>query len=114
MQRHLSIHPIADLPTVRAGDDLAALIGDALLRANFRLQDGDVVVVAQKIVSKSEGRVVRLDDVDPSPAAVQLAAETDKDPRLVELILRESSGLVRKKPGVIIVRHHYNVSVLEP
>lgn len=105
MQPDLTIHPIVDLPIVHAGDDLATLISDALARADLVLQDGDVVVVAQKIISKSEGRLVRLDDVDPSPAAVELAAETGKDPRLVELILRESSALVRKKPGVIIVRH---------
>jgi coenzyme F420-0:L-glutamate ligase/coenzyme F420-1:gamma-L-glutamate ligase len=101
----LTIHPLGGVPLVQPGQDLAALINEALLRSEFELRNGDVVVVAQKIVSKSEGRLLRLSDVDPSPAAVQLAEETDKDPRLVELILRESEELVRKAPGVIIVRH---------
>ena len=105
MQPALTILPIENLPVVHPGDDLAALIGDALADADLLLQDGDVIVVAQKIVSLSEGRKVLLDDVDVSAAAVKLAAETDKDPRIVELILQESSDVVRKKTGVIIVRH---------
>ena len=90
---------------VNVGDDLAGLISEALLRSDVPLRDGDVVVVAQKIVSKAEGQLVRLSDVLPSPAAMQLAEETGKDPRMVELILRESTDIVRKAPGVIIVRH---------
>ena len=105
MQPTLSIFPIADIPIVQPGDDLALLIGNALSPTNLKLEDGDVVVVAQKIVSLSENRLVRLHDVEVSPAAEALAAETDKDPRLVELILRESSAIIRKKPGVIIARH---------
>jgi len=105
MKQALSILPIANIPIVQPGGDLALLIGDALSAANLTVEDGDVVVVAQKIVSLSENRLVRLDDVDVSPAAERLAAETDKDPRLVELILRESSAVIRKKPGVIIARH---------
>jgi len=105
MQPTLSIFPIADIPIVQSGDDLALLIGNALSPTNLKLEDGDVVVVAQKIVSLSENRLVRLHDVEVSPAAEALAAETDKDPRLVELILRESSAVIRKKPGVIIARH---------
>ena len=77
--------------------DLPNLINDALSSANVSLQNGDVVVVAQKIVSLSEGRVVLLDNVDVSPAAQALAAEAGKDPRLVELILCESSDIIRKK-----------------
>lgn len=105
MQPTLTILPIADMPVVHAGDDLARLIVGALSGKDLSLQDGDVVVVAQKIVSVSEGRLLRLDDVKVSAAAAELAAETDKDPRLVELILQESSEVIRKKPGVIIVRH---------
>lgn len=105
MQPTLTIHPIADFPIVRSGDDLPLLIRNALSGTNLSLEDGDVVVVAQKIVSLSESRMVRLDDVDVSPTAEDLAAETDKDPRLVELILRESSAVIRKKPGVIIAQH---------
>ncbi len=105
MQPTLIIQPIPGIPVVKSGDDLAPLIIDALPAANLSLQDGDIVVVAQKIVSLSEGRAVRLDDVDVSAAAEELAAQTDKDPRLVELILQESEEIVRSKPGVIIARH---------
>ncbi len=101
----LSFTPIAGIPMVRAGDDLAALIMTALSVQQLRLEAGDVLVVAQKIVSKAEGRQVSLATVTPSAEAIALAAETDKDPRLVELILRESTEVLRKKPGVLIVRH---------
>jgi coenzyme F420-0:L-glutamate ligase/coenzyme F420-1:gamma-L-glutamate ligase len=90
---------------VRPGDVLTDLISTALESMGEQLRDGDIVCVAQKIVSKSEGRLVRLADVRPSPAALALAAETDKDPQLVELILSESDEVLRKKPGVLIVRH---------
>jgi coenzyme F420-0:L-glutamate ligase/coenzyme F420-1:gamma-L-glutamate ligase len=90
---------------VKAGDDLADLIETALRAAGLTLQDGDIVCVAQKIVSKSEGRLVPLDTVAVGADARRLAAETDKDPRLVQLVLDESTEVVRKKPGVLIVRH---------
>ena len=84
---------------------MAALLLAALGRVGLALQDGDVVAVAQKIVSKAEGRQVRLADVTPSARAVELAAQVGKDARLVELILRESVEVSRLRPGVIIVRH---------
>ncbi|MDZ7827084.1 MAG: coenzyme F420-0:L-glutamate ligase [Gammaproteobacteria bacterium] len=94
------------------GDDLATLIVDALDRAGLRLVPGDVLVIAQKVVSKAEGRRVRLADVTPGDEALALAEETAKDPRLVQLILDESTAVVRKRPspapgipGVIIVEH---------
>ena len=90
---------------VAAGDDLAALLVDGIRAQQLSLDDGDVLVVAQKIVSKAEGRLVRLSAVTASPEAKALAQETDKDPRLVQLILDESTEVVRKKPGVLIVRH---------
>jgi coenzyme F420-0:L-glutamate ligase/coenzyme F420-1:gamma-L-glutamate ligase len=101
----LTIHPVENLPLISAGDDLAGLIIAALDRARLALADGDVVVLAQKIVSKAEGRQIRLADVEPSPAARTLAREVEKDPRLVELILQESTAIVRQAPGVLIVRH---------
>ena len=100
----LSVAGIEGLPLIRAGDDLCAMLVDAI-NAQTALHDGDVLVVAQKIVSKAEGRLVRLDDVAPSADAIALATETEKDPRLVQLILEESVAVVRKRPGVIIVRH---------
>ena len=105
MQPTLIIQPIPEFPVVQAGDDLAQLITAALAAAKLSLQEGDIVVLAQKIVSLSEGRTVRLDEVEVSAAAEELATQTDKDPRLVELILRESEDIVRAKPGVIIARH---------
>ncbi len=93
------------MPMVAPGDDLGELLGNALADSGAKPVDGDVVVVAQKIVSKSEGRLVRLDQVQPSDAALALARETEKDPRMVELILGESTDVIRKAPGVLIVRH---------
>jgi coenzyme F420-0:L-glutamate ligase/coenzyme F420-1:gamma-L-glutamate ligase len=93
------------IPMVQAGDDLAALIAAALARAGLALQARDIVVVAQKIVSKAEGRSVDLATVTPSPQAVVLAAEVQKDPRVVEVILSESARVVRSRPGLMIMEH---------
>jgi len=109
MQASLSIHPIEGLPLVQTGDDLALLLGEAILRSCIELRDGDVLVVAQKIVSKSEGCIVKLNKIEPSSKALRLAREIDKDPRLIELILRESTEVVRTAPGVIIVRHRLGI-----
>ena len=109
MKSSLIIHPLKNIPLIEAGDDLADLIVAALGEAGIEPDDGDVLVLAQKIVSKSEGRRVLLAEIDPSATAIRLAGETDKDPRLVELILRESSAVVRTAPGVIIVRHRLGI-----
>jgi coenzyme F420-0:L-glutamate ligase/coenzyme F420-1:gamma-L-glutamate ligase len=101
----LTLLAVPGLPMVRAGDDLAGLLVAALARSDLALRDGDVVVVAQKVVSKAEGRIVDLADVEPSARAIALAAEVAKDPRLVEVILRESVRIVRHRPGVLIVEH---------
>ena len=91
MQTGLNIIPVVGLPLVQEGDDIALMICDAVQKMGNPIKEGDILVVAQKIVSKSEGCTVLLKDVDPSQKAISLASETDKDPRLVELILRESS-----------------------
>jgi len=93
--------PLTGLPEVQQGDDLAAFILDGA-RAGPRIEAGDVVVVTQKIVSKAEGRVVSLEDVTPSAEAERLGVATEKDPRLVELILRESNRVVRQRGPVLI------------
>jgi coenzyme F420-0:L-glutamate ligase/coenzyme F420-1:gamma-L-glutamate ligase len=93
------------MPRVNPGDDVATLIGDALLRSGLNPCDGDILVIAQKIVSKAENRIVHLSSVRPSPRAAELAVVVDKDPRLVELILRESKAVLRAKRGVLIVEH---------
>jgi coenzyme F420-0:L-glutamate ligase/coenzyme F420-1:gamma-L-glutamate ligase len=93
------------IPLVQPGDDLGALAAAALAGNGIAARDGDVLVVAQKIVSKAEGRIVDLATVAPSPYARDLAAELDKDPRLIEIILSESKRVVRKRPGLLIVEH---------
>lgn len=96
---------VRGLKPIERGDDLAALIAAAFAENDLALREGDVVVVAQKIVSKSEGRLVDLATVAPSPRAIALAGEVGKDPRLVEAILSESVRVVRKRPGLLIVEH---------
>jgi coenzyme F420-0:L-glutamate ligase/coenzyme F420-1:gamma-L-glutamate ligase len=91
------------IPEVGRGDDLAALIGDAVDSSGLQLADDDVLVVTQKIVSKAEGRVVELASVEPSAFAQAWAERWDKDPRQVELVLRESASIVRMGPGGLII-----------
>ncbi|MGZ5907579.1 MAG: coenzyme F420-0:L-glutamate ligase [Reyranella sp.] len=96
---------IPGIPMVKPGDDLAVLISEGLARGGLKLRANDVLVLAQKIVSKAEGRSVDLATVKPSARAAELAAEIEKDPRLVELILSESVRVVRSRPNVLIVEH---------
>jgi coenzyme F420-0:L-glutamate ligase/coenzyme F420-1:gamma-L-glutamate ligase len=103
--RELSLTALPEMPEVVPGARLAELLLAAVERAGKALQPGDVLVVAQKIVSKTEGRAVRLVAVTPSQRAHELAQAAAKDPRLVELILRESRTVLRAKAGVIIVEH---------
>jgi coenzyme F420-0:L-glutamate ligase/coenzyme F420-1:gamma-L-glutamate ligase len=105
MSARLELIPLLGMPLVEPGDDLAAVIFAALAANELDLQPGDVLVIAQKIVSKAENRYVKLADVVVSPRALALAEQADKDPRQVELILRESKEVLRVRPGVIIVEH---------
>ena len=105
----LSFMRIPGVPLVQPGDDLGALISAALRGAGVKPLAGDLVAVAQKIVSKAEGRSVRLATVTPSAEAEDIAARAGKDPRVVELILRESRAVLRVSPGVIIVEHRSGV-----
>jgi coenzyme F420-0:L-glutamate ligase / coenzyme F420-1:gamma-L-glutamate ligase len=105
MSGTVSIIPISDFPRVKPGDDLAGLLIASLQANSLAPQDGDIVVLAQKIVSKAEKRYVDLALITASERARELAAATDKDPRLVELILRESRRVVRQAPGVLVVEH---------
>ena len=99
----LSLTALSGIPLVRPGDDLVEYILKGLRSEKLYLTDGDILVIAQKVVSKAEGRYVRLDNVQPSKRAQQLAEAAGKDPRLVELILSESREILRYRPGVIIV-----------
>jgi coenzyme F420-0:L-glutamate ligase / coenzyme F420-1:gamma-L-glutamate ligase len=96
----ISVTALAPLPEVRPGDDLAALV----LAASDGLREGDVLVLAHKAVSKSEGRLRRLPDVEPGERAVALAADHDKDPRAVQVVLDESEAVIRAQRGVLICR----------
>ena len=103
--RGLQVCPVTGLPEVKAGDDVISLIADALSTLAPAITDGDVVVVAQKIVSKAQNRFARLSEVAVSPEADALALKCDKDPRLVQLVLQESRGVVRTGPGILIAQH---------
>ncbi|GAB4418206.1 MAG: coenzyme F420-0:L-glutamate ligase [Anaerolineales bacterium] len=101
----LTLTPLQGIPLIRHGDNLAGVVLKALNTTGIVLQDGDILVLAQKIVSKAEGRMFKLSAVSPSQPALELAAQTEKDPRLVELILQESRQVLRHRPGLIIVEH---------
>jgi coenzyme F420-0:L-glutamate ligase / coenzyme F420-1:gamma-L-glutamate ligase len=103
---HIELIPVAGLPEVREGDDLARLIFSAARTAGIAFRDRDIVVIAQKIVSKAEGRLTTLSAIEPSAQASQLAAKERRDPRLVEIILRESRRIVREHPVLIVETHH--------
>jgi len=106
MPARISMTALPGLPRVREGDDVAALIAEAATRCGEALQDGDIVVIAQKIVSKAEGRMVDLANVEVSDAAREMAELCDKDPRQMELVLAESSEVMRARRGVVIVALH--------
>lgn len=103
--RRIESLALPGIPLVQPGDDLGDLVLAALDRAAVTLRRDDVIVVAQKIVSKAEGRYATLGEITPSAHAVDLGAEVEKDPRLVELILGESTRVVRQRPGLLIVEH---------
>ena len=101
----LEVVALAGVPLIRPGDDLAGVILDALAATGLSLEAGDVVVIAQKAVSKAEDRYIDLRTVEPSARARELAEATAKDPRVVELILGEAAEILRHRPGVIVVAH---------
>ena len=105
MATSLALHALPGIPMVQPGDDLAALIEAGLSRAGLVLQPGDVLVLAQKIVSKAEGRIIEVADVVPSAEAIELAVVTQKDPRAVQVVLDQSVRVVRARPNLIIVEH---------
>lgn len=102
---NLVLTALKNIPLIRHGDNLADILLAALRASQISLADGDIIVLAQKIVSKAEGRLVNLAAVTPSAEAVKLAAQAEKDARVVELILRESREVLRVRAGAIIVEH---------
>lgn len=105
MADQITLTALDDFPLVAAGDDLSKMIAAGMADNDIRPEPADILVIAQKVVSKAERRLVDLKDVTPGPTALELADEIAKDPRVVELILSESKSIVRKKPGVLIVEH---------
>lgn len=101
----MTLTALPGIPLIKPGDDLAGLILEAAGRVELAFEAGDLLVVAQKVVSKAEGRQVDLTGITPSAEAEQLAARAEKDPRLVEVILSEAKQVLRVRPGVIIVEH---------
>lgn len=105
----LQLFALDQFPMVQSGDDLLQMIGDAVVDNGHDLLNNDILVIAQKIVSKAEGQLIALDQVTPSEEAIQRARETEKDPRLVELILRESTTVVRQERNLIITENHLGI-----
>src|SRR5581483_4726504 len=106
MPPQLTLTALANIPHIHPGDNLAALILHSLDETGLTLEEGDVLVIAQKIVSKAEGRLVRLSDVTPSPRARELANQCGKDARFCEIVLWDTREIVRIRPGLIIVETH--------
>ena len=102
---NLELIALEGIPLVEPGDDIADIIFSSLEEHQFELKEGDVFVIAQKIISKSENRYAYLNQVSPSSTAFHLSKETDKEPKLVQLILDESSKVIRSRKGVIVVEH---------
>ena len=101
----LTLTPLQKIPLIRHGDNLADILVSSLQTSEIELQDDDILVLAQKIVSKTEGRMVNLATVTPSQRAKELAEKTEKDARVVELMLQESNEVLRVRVGTIIVEH---------
>ncbi len=101
----LTITPLQNIPLIRQDDNLADILVDSLQASGAQLENDDILVIAQKIISKSEGRMVDITTITPSSQAIELAQKADKDPRVVELMLQESNEVVRVRVGTIIVEH---------
>lgn len=106
-QSRLTFTGLAEIPMIQQGDDLAAIIVKSVRQSRLSLKDGDVLVVAQKIVSKAEGRMVNLKEVTPSPQAIELAEQSGKDARSCEVLLWDTREIIRVRPGVIIVETNH-------
>jgi coenzyme F420-0:L-glutamate ligase/coenzyme F420-1:gamma-L-glutamate ligase len=105
MSNTISIIPLSGLPEIKPGYNLVKMVIDAAFKQDMAIQDKDIIVFAQKIVSKSEGRIVEIDDVSPSPFSIAASKLLDKDPRFVEIILRESQRIVKMDRGRLIVEN---------
>ncbi|MGQ4833992.1 MAG: coenzyme F420-0:L-glutamate ligase [Candidatus Asgardarchaeia archaeon] len=105
--KEIRIIGLTTIPIVKVGDSIAKLIVEAAKKENVSIDNKDIIVIAQTIVSKSEGRVIKLSEVTPSPLAITIAKQCNKDPRHVEIILRESKSIVRMARGLLITETHH-------
>jgi len=101
----LTLTPLCNIPLVQPGDDIARLVSSAISQSKLELMDNDIFVITQKVISKAENRFVNLSTIEPSAEAIAIALQTEKDPRFVELVLRESNVIMRTRPGTLIVEH---------
>jgi len=109
MVKKVTVFGLEGLPMIKTGDDLASLIISAAKSNSVDIEDGDILVVAQKVISKAEGRVVELDMVEPSAKALKIAAETRRNPQLVELVLRESKRFLKASQEILIVEDQRDI-----
>ena len=107
--KEIKLIPIDGIPLVKPGDDLPGIIIQTANASKIEWIEGDILVIAQKIISKAEGRLVNLKEINPSKRALELGSLTQKDPRLVELILQESTKVIRYRKGVLVVQNHHGV-----
>ncbi len=105
----IQILAVPDIPMIQPGDDLPGIIFERAQSANIALEDRDIVVVTQKVVSKAEGRAVRLSEVEPSPEAVELAKEVRQDARFIEVVLRDSRGVMAMRPDLLVVENRQGI-----
>lgn len=101
----LTLTPLDNIPLIKPGDNLIDIIWQALNQHSIQLISGDIIVIAQKIVSKAENRTINLTEISPSEKAIKISRQVEKDPRFIELVLRESREILRMRPGLIIVEH---------
>jgi len=102
---HLSIHALEDFPLIRPNDNLSSIIIDSIINNNISIDNGDVILIAQKVVSKSENRYKDLSKINPSKEAINIGESLDRDPAFIQLILEESNEILSTKKNVIIVEH---------
>lgn len=109
MSKEIRIIGLTNVPLIKKGDDIAKIIIEAIRKERIIIEESDIIVISQKIISKAEGRIINLKKVKPSKKAIEISKITNKDPRLVEVILRESKKIIKACPGHLIVKTKQNI-----
>ncbi|MEM2744877.1 MAG: coenzyme F420-0:L-glutamate ligase, partial [Nitrososphaerota archaeon] len=104
MTKEIRIIGLTNMPLIKKGDDIAKIIIENIKKEGLCIEEGDIIVISQKIISKAEGRIINLKKIKPSEKAIKIAEITNKDPRLVEIILKESRKIIKACPGHLIVK----------